>query len=330
MTVNNLSQDGPTIVPSTPKISQLDSTITTPQAQAVCPGSSIPSSQSERSLRELLGLEDLGLTLFSPLDEERFPIRASHLSDKTKLRDGEDDCSDSSPRDVFLGDLQISSSLSDVLAEEDNLESHALPVHIEPPEDPAELAFAPQIISEAMLQHIVDEALPSNLQMCTTWKRLFSINLHGDCVATMLSKCKSFRHTLLVVKTSNGTLLGGFASEVWKNQGGFDRCSYYGTGASFLFSNFPQRQDGKLSFYKWVGVNDYCQLCDVQAGRLALGGGGNFGLVIQDNFTKGSTGPCATFDNPSLVPGIDRSFDIVEFEVYGIVPLMDTIHFREQ
>jgi hypothetical protein len=336
MTIRNLSQ-GPSLVPSTPNMALVDDSMTTtPQGKETgSTSSTIPSTRSERSLRELLGLEDIGLTLFSPLDEELLPIRPIHLSNNMKLQDEEDDCSDSSPRDVFLGDLHVSSASSgdqgDSFQEEDNLGCHSLPVQIEPPEDHAELAFAPPIISEEMLQQIVDEALPSNLQMYSTWKRLFSINLHGDCVSTMLNKCKSFRHTLLVVKTSKGTILGGFASEVWKKRGGgFDRSSYYGTGASFLFSDFPANAEGKLAFYKWSGANDYTQLCDVRAGRLALGGGGNFGLVVQDSFMKGSTGPCATFNNPSLVPGLDGTFDIVEFEVYGIVPLMETIHFRDQ
>jgi hypothetical protein len=76
-------------------------------------------------------------------------------------------------------------------------------------------------------------------------------------------------------------------------------------------------------------VNDYCQLCDIQAGRIALGGGGNFGLVLQDNFMRGSSGPCATFENACLVSG-RGGFDVVEFEVYGIVPLMETVNFRRQ
>lgn len=295
----------------------------------------ISSSGSERCLREVLGLNDFGLALFSPINDELLPLR-SNFGDHFALKG--DDASESSPRDVFLGDRRqsissfqsIDSSVCEAIEEEEDVGTCDIPVQLELPEDPSEFSYAPPILSRDMLQQVVDEALPSNLQMYTTWKRLFSINMHGDCVSTMLDRCQSFRHTLLVVRTSKGRVLGGFASEPWKFRAGSDKCSYYGTGASFLFSDFPEKTHGKLTFYKWVGANDYCQLCDTDAGRIALGGGGNFGLVIQDNFLKGSTGPCVTFDNPSLVPGIDGSFDIVEFEVYGIVPLMETVHFREQ
>lgn len=295
------------------------------------------SSTSERSLREKLGLGDLGLALFVPIDEEMFPIK--NLEQREHSVDEKEDCysdCESVPRDVFLEDFQV----EDVLPHEEQkcestspetYEFDTLPtVIIEPPDDPSELVFAPRIISEKELQQIMTEALPTNLQMFTTWKRLFSINLHGDSIATLLDRCKSFRYTLLVVKTADGYILGGFASEPWGARANITNCTYYGTGASFLFSNYPDQPDGRLSFYKWVGANDYCQLCDVSTGRLALGGGGNFGLIIDNNFLQGSTGPCATFENPSLVPAFGGSFDIVEFEVYGIVPLMETIHFRDQ
>ena len=285
----------------------------------------MPTSANERSLRELLGLEDIGLALFSPISDELLPLRPC-LNEQLAEYDKDDYTSDSSPRDVFFGDLHHSLSPKN----EEEFDSQRRPVQIEPPHDPTELLYAPPILSEEMLQQVVDEALPSNLQMYSTWKRLFSINLHGDCVSTMLNQCKSFRHTMIVLKTSQGTLLGGFASEPWKVRAGFNKCSYYGTGASFLFSDYPGEPGRRFSFYKWVGANDYCQLCDTDTGRIALGGGGNFGLVIEDNFLKGSTGPCDTFDNPSLVPGFDGTFDILEFEVYGIVPLMQTSHFRAQ
>lgn len=296
------------------------------------------SSTSERSLREKLGLGELGLALFVPIDEDMFPIKT--LKQHELSVDDKEDCysdCESSPRDEFLEELQVDDVLppdEEKSEESSSFDSYVFDtsptVVIEPPDDPSELVFAPRIISEKVLQQVMKEALPNNLQMFTTWKRIFSISLHGDSIATLLDRCKSFRYTLLVVKTADDHILGGFASEPWGARANVTNRTYYGNGASFLFSNFPDQPDGRLSFYKWVGANDYCQICDVCTGRLALGGGGNFGLIIDSNFLKGSTGPCATFDNPSLVPGFDGSFDIDEFEVYGIVPLMETIHFRDQ
>jgi hypothetical protein len=143
----------------------------------------------------------------------------------------------------------------------------------------------------------------------------------------MLEKCAPFKHTLLVLKTTKGNVLGGFASEPWKARDGFDRHSYFGTGTCFLFSDFPKTSPNKeLSFYKWSGVNDYCQICDPDTGKIAMGGGeGDFGLIVTASFLRGSSGHCATFNNPPLIPGIDGTFDILEFEVYGLLPLIPTV-----
>ena len=273
---------------------------------------------SKKALEEKLGLYDLGLALFSPIHDELllFPPRAATA--ETLHPVSREDLEEKDDYSTFS-----SSPLSD-----DEDEDRVLPpIYIEMPHDPTELYHAPPIISEEMLRQLVDDGLPSSFQLYSNWKRLFSISVHGDCVSTMLERCGHFRRTLVVGKTGDGTILGGFASEPWRPRQSFDGCQYYGNGASFLFSSFPQRRDGKLNVYKWVGANDYCQLCDIPAGRIALGGGGSFGLVLQDNFLRGSSGRCATFDNSCLVPGMGN-FDLVEFEVYGIVPLIQTSHFR--
>lgn len=59
---------------------------------------------------------------------------------------------------------------------------------------------------------------------------------------------------------------------------------------------------------------------------IAMGGGNSeFGLMLEDNFMRGSSGQSSTFDNPRLIPGNEESFDIVEFEVYGLMPLIPTV-----
>ena len=110
--------------------------------------------------------------------------------------------------------------------------------------------------------------------------------------------------------------------------------SYYGNGRSFLFCDHPavdgaflDEQSKDLSkplyIYKWTGDNDYCQICDFDLGRLAMGGDGNFGFIIEDNFSQGETGSCLTFGNPPLCPG--GSFTILSFEVYGLLPTFASI-----
>ena len=205
----------------------------------------------------------------------------------------------------------------------------AFPVQVELPDDPSEYIEAPPILDASALQEFADRALPRNLRIYK-WKRIFSIAKDGDLMFTMLEKCATFKHTLMACRTTHGHILGGFASEKWEDQDGYDkRHSYFGTGTCFLFSNHPKidPMDTKtqFNFYKWSGVNDYCQICDTSTSRIAMGGGhGDFGLVIEDGFFRGTSGHCATFDNPPLIPGIDGSFEIVDFEVYGLLPLLSS------
>jgi hypothetical protein len=73
-----------------------------------------------------------------------------------------------------------------------------------------------------------------------------------------------------------------------------------------------------LNVYRWTGRNRYIQLCDVTHKMLAFGGGGiegAFGLCVQEDFTRGSTGPCDTFGNAPLCED-GSSFEIVDVEFW--------------
>jgi hypothetical protein len=138
-----------------------------------------------------------------------------------------------------------------------------------------------------------------------------------------------FRYTVLVIQTTRGEVLGGFATANWNDK---RHNVYYGNGQSFLFASHPENSPesvlvdgqastsdvGSLAVYPWSGENDYCQICDPDQNRIAMGGEGEFGLIVRDNFGFGETGTSRTYRNPPLVAG--RHFEISAFEVYGIVP----------
>ncbi|KAG7344268.1 TLD domain containing protein [Nitzschia inconspicua] len=72
-----------------------------------------------------------------------------------------------------------------------------------------------------------------------------------------------------------------------------------------------------INVFRWTGKNRYIQLCDVHTKMIAFGGGGTdgaFGVCVQDDFQRGSTGPCDTFDNDPLCDG--GSFDVVDVEFW--------------
>jgi TLD len=232
-------------------------------------------------------------------------------------------------------------------------------------EDASNLVSCPRILTPAMMQQLHDEGLPESLQM-NAWERCFAIGRDGDCFVTLLDYCAPYTQTLICLRTTRGHVLGGFVSHPWRSQEGYgNRHAYYGSsgGVSFLFCSHPGPTTGccgssssssssstipepdtskELQIYKWTGSNDYCQICNVDQAKLAMGGHGDFGLIVEDNFWHGQTGHCSTYNNPPLIPatnsdnennddlnnssssGGDGFFEVEAFEIYGLVPYIQS------
>lgn len=66
------------------------------------------------------------------------------------------------------------------------------------------------------------------------------------------------KSTLLVLKTTEGHVLGGFASAYSRDENGFGKQhAYFGFGTCFLFSTYSRNADTKkaFSYYRWTGVS---------------------------------------------------------------------------
>jgi hypothetical protein len=200
------------------------------------------------------------------------------------------------------------------------------------PEAPELLRSNPRLLSQNMVHQLLEEGIPEGLHM-HQWERIFSIGRDGDSFQTMLNLCHAHQHTILVVKTTTGHILGGFASDPWREQDGYnERHSYYGTGQSFLFANHPvlesdngvdterEAPSRELELFKWTGDNEFCQICDLGKKIIAMGGSGAFGLILEDDFYIGSTDRCGTFGNPPLTPDKDGTFCVESMEIYGLLP----------
>jgi Oxidation resistance protein len=205
--------------------------------------------------------------------------------------------------------------------------------------DDDDTSTIPPILSQAQMQYIHTHGLPPTVSLMT-WTRAYSLQRDGDSFLTMFHKVSHYNNTLIVIKTTKGDVLGGYADTPWgwansSRTLGHARgrsCSFFGSGRAFLFATRP-RTDRKtdkgeaVSIYKWTGENEYSQICDVDAGSIGMGGGGAFGFFVQDNFTRGSSGPCQTFRNPTLVVGSDSggNFEISDFEVYGFISMSERL-----
>jgi hypothetical protein len=248
------------------------------------------SKRSEPSqLKVLVG--DMGLALFSPLDPDAF--------EQTEAKD--------------------------MILPETGDKEEAILYPVDLATEPSWVVIScPRILTPRMIQQFMDQALPPSVKTMQ-WRRIFALGRDGDSFLTMIDHCEGYSNTLLVVETTKGCVIGGFAAAPWKGGGrsSFSGSEFFGNGLSFLFSSHSENptQMDPLRIYKWTGSNTYCQICD--DGQLAMGGGGAFGLIIDDNFSRGTTGRCNTFGNEPLVPELGGTFDIVNFEVYGFASLAE-------
>ena len=230
-------------------------------------------------------------------------------------------------------------------------------------EDADVLRSSPRLLTESQMRQIRDEGLHSTAQIMR-WHRSYSLSRDGDSFRTMMEKCGGYRHTIIVCRTTDNDILGGYADEAWK-LGGIN--SFFGGGRAFLFATRPDLsdedkewidlksgigrskktsvgskgrskginvddkesnvhesdgqadcEDPRIYVFPWTGTNTYSQVCSVESEQLAMGGGGSFGFIVQEHFSKGSTGPCATFNNPRLIRDPSGCFEIVDLEIYGL------------
>jgi len=152
-------------------------------------------------------------------------------------------------------------------------------------------------------------ALPVRFQ-CKQWRLAYRISEDGASLGTLLRRFDTSRTgdgtesgaSVLLVKTTDEDIFGGFATISWAAQKG-----YFGTGQCFLFSF-----KGGMRVAPWSRSNDYFQICTVS--ELAFGGGGNgFGLRLDKDFRYGSSAACATFQGEAVGPEI---FEVAELEVF--------------
>ncbi|ETI52532.1 hypothetical protein, variant 1 [Phytophthora nicotianae P1569] len=159
------------------------------------------------------------------------------------------------------------------------------------------------------IEHIayIDHALPITSQLCR-WYRIYSVEANGSSLETLLILAKKQSPTLLVVKDAGGNVFGGFASDEWHHA-----FHYYGTGESFLFSFANPSAAGGFVKYQWSRKNSYFMLCSDES--LIMGGGGNFGLFLDSDLSRGTSGACETFNSPPLTTS--QEFSCVQVELWG-------------
>ncbi|XP_070962127.1 TLD domain-containing protein 2-like isoform X1 [Oncorhynchus clarkii lewisi] len=175
-------------------------------------------------------------------------------------------------------------------------------------EDPTK----PELTDQSSLLHIgqlcqLNEHLPARLEQCP-WSLVYSTQRHGTSLGTLYKSMGGMdcsTSTLTVIRDNCGQVFGAFCPTTLRIS-----LSYYGTGHTFLFSFSPQ-----LQVYKWKFSNSF--FVKGSPDYLAFGGGGGlFGLWLDDGLIRGQSHRCDTFDNDVLSSSDD--FLINDLEVWAI------------
>lgn len=164
-----------------------------------------------------------------------------------------------------------------------------------------------EIVTFEQLKRVV-RSLPPRYSL-DKWVLIYSISRDGTSMKRFFESCEAAQSTasLIVIRDADGEVFGGFSTATWAVQKGF-----YGNADSFVFA-FDQK--GSFTKYGWSGLNDFYQLCNKD--QIAFGGGGNFAFSCQSNLSKGTSGPCSTYECPRLTT--TDMFECRLFEVWSPV-----------
>ncbi|KAK4341648.1 hypothetical protein RND71_040149 [Anisodus tanguticus] len=154
--------------------------------------------------------------------------------------------------------------------------------------------------------HLYDffqSSLPNIVKGCQ-WVLLYSTARHGISLRTLIRKSADISGPcLLITGDKKGAVFGGLLDAPLRPTA---KRKYQGTNQTFVFTTLY----GEPRLFRPTGANRFFFLClnDI----LALGGGGNFALLLDGELLSGSSGPCETFGNSFLAH--DQEFELKNVE----------------
>ncbi len=90
------------------------------------------------------------------------------------------------------------------------------------------------------------------LSQAQDWVLVYGMRQHGAALSTLLHRAAGIDTTLLVVKTTNGELFGGFATSVWAAhvEAGLGSATFFGRGDTWLY-RFPDSGSAEVAKFTW-------------------------------------------------------------------------------
>jgi len=83
--------------------------------------------------------------------------------------------------------------------------------------NPDSLVTSPPILTSSMVDAIVEEGMPWSMQD-VQWDRLFASTRDGTSFGTFMRRVRGHDQTIIVAKTSDGRIVGGYATDVWSGR----------------------------------------------------------------------------------------------------------------
>ncbi|CAK9318788.1 unnamed protein product [Citrullus colocynthis] len=217
------------------------------------------------------------------------PLECSLVCENKDIRDNEEDFDDSvSGR---------STSSSEVFEEETCQRS--------PEKIVTNLTVDSVLISTDTYDFLL-QRLP-NIVKGRQWVLLYSTLRHGISLRTLIRKSGELSGPcLLVVGDRLGAVFGGLLECPLKPTA---KRKYQGTNQTFVFTTMY----GEPQLFRPTGANRYFYIC--MDDLLALGGGSNFALRLEEDLLNGTSGPCETFGNFCLAHA--EEFELKNVELWG-------------
>lgn len=206
----------------------------------------------------------------------------------------------------------------------------------------------PHVLSPPIMSSLLN-FIPVKLSGENYWLK-YSLLRDGASLETLYRYIKAATNTIVAIQTTDGDTFGSFTASPWRITKG-----YFGSGESFLWklrrnrntpchSLFDQAHlESEIDVFPFSSLNSCVQLCTEKAFGAGCGEMSNkdtqnsdddypststndikqvacgFGFALQSNLQYGTTSPCATFCNPSLIH--DGSvFEVGNLEVWTFTP----------
>ncbi|KAH9255279.1 hypothetical protein BASA81_006719 [Batrachochytrium salamandrivorans] len=151
-------------------------------------------------------------------------------------------------------------------------------------------------LSEVQISTL-ETALPAEFRGYD-WELVFSSTVHGFNLPLFFQLAQPHETTILAVQDVSLQVFGAFCNEHWRPNADV----FYGSAQTFLWSSANQQETtpstAAMEVFKWTQANNFFMLSNDDC--LALGQGGEhnaFGIYIDGDLNRGTSGPSGTFGN---------------------------------